>query len=73
MVTKLLRAEEAASIMDVSKSLVYRLIRTGELPAVRFGTAVRIKPEDLNAFIEANTEPSAKTVHMAPVKSNKVQ
>jgi putative molybdopterin biosynthesis protein len=54
MSNKLLKADEVASILDVSKSFVYQLIRTGQLQAVRIGTAVRVRPEDLDAFVQAN-------------------
>ncbi len=54
MAVKLLKADEVASILDVSKSFVYQLIRTGQLRAVRIGTAVRVRPEDLEAFVQEN-------------------
>jgi excisionase family DNA binding protein len=56
MASKLLKADEVASILDVSKSFVYQLIRTGQLRAVRIGTAVRVRPEDLDAFVAKNLE-----------------
>lgn len=49
----LLKASEVAEILKVSRTQVYRLAASGELPSVRFGGAtVRIKPEDLVKFIE---------------------
>ena len=56
MYEKLLKAEEVASILDVSKSFAYQLIRTGQLRAVRIGTAVRVRHEDLQAFVNASLE-----------------
>lgn len=71
MITKLLKAEEVASIMDVSKSFVYLLIRTGELPAVRFGTAVRVRPEDLDEFISSSLTTSNQLPSVYPGSANK--
>lgn len=51
---RLLRAREVAKILNVSQALAYRLIQMGEIPCVRIGTAVRVRPEDLDAYIEAN-------------------
>lgn len=54
MTAKLLKAEEVASILDISKSFVYQLIRTGAMRAVHMGTAVRVRQEDLEEFIKVN-------------------
>lgn len=40
-----LTVAEVASIMRVSKMTVYRMIHSGELPAVRVGRSFRV-PED---------------------------
>jgi excisionase family DNA binding protein len=51
---KLLRADEVSEILSVSLAFAYRLIQNGEIPSVRMGSAVRVRPEDLTAYIEAN-------------------
>jgi excisionase family DNA binding protein len=51
---RLLRAEEVADFLQVSLSFVYALIERGELPSVRLGRAVRVQPEDLIRFTDAN-------------------
>ena len=43
---------DAAARLNVSLSTVDRLIRTGELPVVKLERNVRIRPSDLEAFIE---------------------
>lgn len=48
----LLDSDEIASMLNISKSFVYKLIQQGELPVVRMGRAVRVRLEDLNAYIE---------------------
>lgn len=52
---KLLKAEDIARILNISRTAAYRLMR-GELPAVKFGGAtVRVRPADLEAYITAHT------------------
>jgi len=51
----LLTAKDVAKILKVSKALAYRLFSDDQLPAVRFGRTVRVKPEDLEEFIQRNT------------------
>ena len=52
--THLLRPVEVAEILNISRSFAYHLLQTGEIPVVRLGKACRIRPDDLNAFIEKN-------------------
>lgn len=37
----------------LSKTTVYALIASGELPAIRIGRSVRVKWEDLETYIES--------------------
>ena len=53
---KFLTIAEVASVMRVSKMTVYRLVHSGELPAVRFGRSYRV-PE--SAVTEALQRPIA--------------
>ena len=48
---RLLTADEVARILHVSRTLVYWLIERGDLPAVRFGRALRFRREDVYACI----------------------
>lgn len=43
---------EVAAHMRVSKMTVYRLIKSGELPALRVGKNFRIRGRDLQAYLE---------------------
>jgi excisionase family DNA binding protein len=45
---------EVASHMRVSNMTVYRLIKAGELPAIRVGKNYRIRGTDLLAYLEAS-------------------
>lgn len=55
MLSKLLNAREVAALLNISKALAYRLIATGQIPSVRFGRTVRVKPEDLEIFIQQSS------------------
>jgi excisionase family DNA binding protein len=50
----LLTAKDVAQALKISKPLVYRIISEGQLPAVRFRRTVRVRPEDLDAFVASN-------------------
>ena len=49
----LLSVNKVAETLGLGRSTVYQLISRGELPAARFGRAVRVRPEDLEEFIAA--------------------
>lgn len=51
---RLLKATEVARILNISRSLVYRLIHTGKIPHIRISQAVRIHQNDLDKFVEGN-------------------
>jgi excisionase family DNA binding protein len=44
---------EVASLMRVSKMTVYRLIKQGDLPAVRIGRGIRIREEDVHRYLDS--------------------
>jgi len=61
---RLLKASEVARILNISRSLVYRLIHTGKIPYIRINQAVRVRHDDLCRFIEGNrTETDTYTIH----------
>lgn len=47
----LLTVAEVAEILRVSNMTVYRLIKAGQLPALRVGKNYRIRSDDLTAFL----------------------
>lgn len=53
MTRELLTAAEVADDLRVSTMTVYRLIRSGDLPAVRVGRNYRVRRQDLDAYLEA--------------------
>ena len=52
----LLNSEQVAQALGVSKSFVYALMRRGEIAVVRMGRAVRVRPQDLEDFIQASVD-----------------
>jgi excisionase family DNA binding protein len=54
-IPQLLKIHQVAEILQISRTSAYRLAARGELPSVRFSeNTVRVRLEDLEAFISAN-------------------
>ena len=51
MEVRLLNIREVAEILHVSRSLVYLLLKCGDIPTVRIGRMIRVRPEDLERYI----------------------
>ena len=49
---KFLTVAEVAAVMRVSKMTVYRLVHSGDLPAVRVGRSFRVSEEDVNEYLK---------------------
>jgi len=49
---RLWTVQEAARFLSVSESWVYTATRTGVLPAIRLGRAVRFNPANLRAYLQ---------------------
>ena len=49
---RFLTVAEVASVMRVSKMTVYRLVHSGELPAVRVGRSFRVPENDVHAYLQ---------------------
>ncbi len=48
---KLLTVNEVAEILRVSNMTVYRLVKSGQIPAIRVGKNYRIKESDVNKYL----------------------
>ena len=53
-----LSVEHAARLIGVSRSTAYRLVRDGELPAIRVGRRVLILKKPLMEMLEAEEDTS---------------
>jgi excisionase family DNA binding protein len=54
----LLKVVQIAETLNVSRTLAYQLIQLGKIRSVRINGAVRVRPEDLEKFIEGNLSPA---------------
>lgn len=52
---ELVTAEEAAALLKLDVSTVYRLLRSGEIQAVRIGRSVRIRRGELVRFVDRHS------------------
>ena len=50
----LLKGNDVARMLNISRAFAYQLMRHGEIPTVRIGNAVRVRKEDLLAYIDHN-------------------
>jgi excisionase family DNA binding protein len=57
---RLLTATDVARELNVSRSFAYQMMQRGTIPVVRLGRAVRVRPQDLDAFIDANVSDGAQ-------------
>jgi len=53
-VSGLLKARDVAEVLNISRALAYRLMRTGELPSVKMGNSVRVIQADLQEYIRSH-------------------
>jgi excisionase family DNA binding protein len=51
----LLTVAEVADVLRVSNMTVYRLIKGGEIPALRVGKNYRIRQDDLEAYLASGS------------------
>ena len=49
---KFLTVAEVATVMRVSKMTVYRLVLSGELPAVRVGRSFRVQEDAVTEYLQ---------------------
>ena len=51
---KFLTCREVQNILKISKSKLYRMIHTGELPVTRIGITYRIRASELETYLTKN-------------------
>jgi excisionase family DNA binding protein len=51
--SQFLTVAEVAKALRISNMTVYRLINSGELPAVRVGKSYRLREEDVDRYVGA--------------------
>jgi excisionase family DNA binding protein len=56
---RFLTVAEVAEMMRVSKMTVYRLVHSGDLPAIRFGRSFRVPESAVEAAIDSHVADTA--------------
>ena len=49
--------EEVATLLGVNYQLIYKLVRSGDLPAARVGKVYRVSRKDLDHYLETSKTP----------------
>jgi excisionase family DNA binding protein len=62
----LLRPNEAAELLSISRSKAYTLIAAGVLPSVDVGGSVRVPVEQLQAWIKRHTNAEGEDADAPP-------
>ena len=57
---QLLSVQEVGELLGMGRSWVYNQIKTGELPSVKLGGSVKVRREDLEAYIQNHRSPLGK-------------
>ena len=70
--TRALTTQDVANLLKVSKQKVNEMVAAGELPAMRFGRAVRFDPQVLSDWLkQAASTPTFKPLAVVPVENGK--
>jgi excisionase family DNA binding protein len=51
-VERLLKPNDVADLLNISRSFAYHLLQLGQIPTVKLGRSVRVRPQDLTDYIE---------------------
>ena len=65
MQQQLLKSEEVSEILHVSRSFAYLLMKRGDIPTVHVGNAIRVRPEDLEQYIQERHSRNEMAVNRA--------
>ncbi len=66
----LLKSDEVAEILKISRAMAYKLMQRGEIPTIRIGTSVRVRVEDLEKYVE---QKAAQNTPFARQRLGKIQ
>ncbi len=61
-----LSTAESARRLGITPRTLYRFIDEGQLPAYRFGRVIRLKADEVDAFIESCRIPPGTLEHLYP-------
>lgn len=66
-----LSTQDAARRLGITPRTLYRFIDLGDLPAYRLGRVIRLKADDIDAFIESSRIEPGTLEHLYPDTSAK--
>lgn len=66
-----LSTQDAARRLGITPRTLYRFIDLGELPAYRLGRVIRLKADDVEAFIESSRIEPGSLEHLYPDTTGK--
>lgn len=66
-----LSTQDAARRLGITPRTLYRFIDLGELPAYRLGRVIRLKADDVEAFIDASRIEPGSLEHLYPDTASK--
>lgn len=66
-----LSTQDAARRLGITPRTLYRFIDLGDLPAYRLGRVIRLKADDVDAFIESSLIEPGSLEHLYPDTSAK--
>ena len=66
-----LSTQDAARRLGITSRTLYRFIDLGDLPAYRLGRVIRLKADDVEAFIDASRIEPGTLEHLYPDTSAK--
>lgn len=66
-----LSTQDAARRLGITPRTLYRFIDLGELPAYRLGRVIRLKADDVDAFIEVSRIEPGSLEHLYPDTTGK--
>ena len=66
-----LSTQDAARRLGITPRTLYRFIDLGDLPAYRLGRVIRLKADDVEAFIDASRIEPGTLEHLYPDTSPK--
>ena len=62
--TKWLSTREAAGELGITTRTLYRLIDSGQVPAYKFGRVIRLKADEVDAFVERSRIAPGELEHL---------
>jgi excisionase family DNA binding protein len=69
-VRSLLSVEEVSEMIGMGKSWVYQHIRSGEIPSMKLGGAIKVKREELEEYVEAQRALQSKGEDLPSAESS---